>query len=354
MRALSRAASSVLTGRRDLLARPFGDWDDVFETLADAAESEPILLVIDELPELLRTSPRLESELRGIWERVGTTSSLRVILCGSSVRTMEALQAEHAPLYGRMSMRMQVNPFAPHEAALMLPDLVPEERAKAWGVCGGMPFYLGFWDQNAPFRDNLATLFCHEQALLLNEGELVLSTEEIIGGRRERLPEQVLRAIAAGRTSHGDIKTSIQALPDRTLEALVSMWLIQRVAPVTERAASRLSYYRIADNFLAFWLAIVERHRPAIEQGQGASVVDVMAAEFDDFMGARWEEAFRAHLVDVTAAGQVEALTEVVAVGEYWRRRVGPSDDPCHLDAVALVGRSRRVGLVGEAKWAVV
>lgn len=350
--AISRTAAGTLPpSRRNLLDRPFADWDDLFETFAEAAESEPLLLVIDEFPDLLHASPKLDSELRAIWERVASDTQLRVILCGSAVGTMEALQTQRAPLYGRATLRLQVHPFRPHEAALMLSALSPAERAKAWGVCGGTPFYLSLWDCGASFRDNLARLFCNEHALLLDEGDLVLVTEDVAGRRGERLPEQVLRTVASGRTKHREIEASIQTLPDRALDLLVRRRLIERVVPVTERGPSRLGYYRVADNFLAFWLDVVERHRPAIELGQGASIVRIVEQQFDDFMGARWESAFR-DWVRRRTAEDPPLIPDVSAVGEYWRLRAGPQEDPCQIDALALVGRSRRVGLVGEAKWA--
>src|SRR5688572_27931231 len=108
--ALSAASASVLSGgRRDLLSRPFVSWDDVFDTLADAADRKPLLLTIDEVPELLISDPSMASGLRAIWERM-SDSKLRLLLCGSAVRTMEELQHERAPLFGRATLRLRLQP----------------------------------------------------------------------------------------------------------------------------------------------------------------------------------------------------------------------------------------------------
>lgn len=348
--ALSVAAAPVLNlPLRDLKSRPFTDWDEAFETFAMAAADEPLVVVIDEFPELLPAHPGFESALRAIWERIGDRK-LRLILCGSAVRAMEALQEERAPLFGRATLRMQLQPFAPYEAAQMLSGLPAVERARAWAVCGGSPFYLSLWDDGVSTEDNLFKLFGSEQGLLLNEGQLILATEDFAGGRRERLPEQVLRAIAAGRTRYGEIKQVIGVEPARPLTALQDLRLVERVLPVAGNVAHRAAYYRILDNFLAFWLAVVEAHRPMINRRLGRAIAPVLLRQLDHFMGERWEEAFRAHLV--RALADDERVQPMVVLGRYWKQRVAPGEDPCELDAVGLTGIERRLSLAGEAKWA--
>lgn len=339
--ALARKVDEARPRATGAARRPYRDWEEALDDLAAAAADEPLLVVLDEFPALVENSPELPGVLRAFLDRVDDHIRVRLLLCGSAVRHMEAAMEYRAPLYGRFDLTLQLHAFTPGETAQMLPQLRPADRAVVYGLLGGVPLYLSWWDQEASVADNVHRLVCQPAARLLTEGRLTLATEV----ERGELPSAVLHAIAAGKTRHNEIKDWVGADPTRTLQRLVQMRVVERLQPVTEAEKSRRRVYRISDHMLAFYLCVVARYLPEIERGLGASILPAVMESLDDHLGSPWEAAFREHLRRLAVAG--EPTPQVVAVGPFWT-----ADGQHELDAVVLAGRSRTPVLAGEAKWA--
>jgi AAA+ ATPase superfamily predicted ATPase len=342
---LSRSAAPVFAnGERNPASDPFRDWDDAFEWLEKAGENEPLLVVLDEFPELLAGTPWLPGYLRAVWERLMRTTKLKILLVGSAVDTMWAMQTYREPLYGRFDLAMRLDPFGPHEAARMLPGLEPADRALVWGTLGGTPKYLRWWDQARPVADNLELLACRPESELIAEGTLVVWSE--VGTEADR---HVLYAIASGRTRVEEIEGIAGVGSSRALARLEEQRLIERVVPLTDDPrVPRTCYYRIADNFLAFFLGVLDPFRSEIDRGIGDTIVEPLMRRLGDFMGARWKEAFRMHLRRMAREGAL--APDVVAIGPHWNRQ--GQGEPLGMDAVVLAGDDRQAVLVGEARWA--
>lgn len=342
----AQAAGSV-TLTRDPARQPFTSWDDVLEELARAATA-PLLLVLDEYPELLRSEPALPGILRAWWDRWQARTALRILLCGSAVRTMEQQREHRAPLFGRFGVVLLVHPFRPHEAGGMLSALAPADRARVWALLGGTPTYLAWWDQAEPFESNIRRLFLQPGARLTEEAQIILATE-VDGGQ---FAGPVLRAIAQGRTKFNEIKDAVGIDPTRVLERLVELRLAERIVPVTDDPEkTRRKAYAITDNLLAFLLGPFDRYRGEIERGGGDAVLPIVMAGLNETIGPRWEDAMRWHLrrlVREAAGGDGVLGSGAHTVGPWWRDGEGGGE----LDAVVLGGRDRHPLVLAEAKWA--
>lgn len=340
---LSEAVRRVLPPQpTDVLAHgDFTSWDAALGYLAARARRERLAVVLDEFPFLVEAEPALPSILQRFWDHTGRSTKLRLILCGSAISTMERLQTDRAPLFGRIDVRLHLRPFEYAEAGLFVPKLSPVQRAIAYSTMGGMPVYLSRWRDDRGHKANLRALFGDPRSPLVDEGEYVLMSE---------LPEgsgyfRILHAIASGHRTYGKIRTFADIEIQRQLERLIELGLVRRIVPITENPdRTKRVVYRIGDNFLTFWFRFVYRHRPDIARGLGREIVDrSILPALGNYMGDPWEDMCRAYLV--RGAGTAELGVRLSAVGSWWN-----PDHSIQIDIVGLDGR--KVVLAGSAKWA--
>ncbi|MGH3272998.1 MAG: DUF234 domain-containing protein [Streptosporangiaceae bacterium] len=110
---------------------------------------------------------------------------------------------------------------------------------------------------------------------------------------------------------------------------------------------SKNRIYRIADDFLAFYLGPLSRYQPEIERGLGNTIADALLDRLDDYMGQAYENAFRNHLRRLASEGALGP--RIVAIGPWWTR-----DANDEIDAVVLAehDKMRVPVLAGESTWA--
>ena len=83
----------------------FPGWQDALRYFVTLAGRDPVPLIIDEFPYLVKASPALPSLLRREIDSLGPSqgggSRARILLCGSAMSVMGGLLAGNAPLRGR-------------------------------------------------------------------------------------------------------------------------------------------------------------------------------------------------------------------------------------------------------------
>jgi hypothetical protein len=221
-----------------------GDWLGLLSYLAEAARSTPgLTVVLDEFPYLCETQRGLPSLLQKLWDQVRSGGSpLKLVLCGSKVSFMEELLAEKNPLHGRQTLELDVGPLSYREAARFFPDWTPADRAYAYGVFGGVPYYLSLCDPAASLAENVRGMVLEKGAALADEPNHILQAELQTVNRYAT----ILRAIADGCTDSGTIISRVAEVKDASqlsayVQKLQGLRLIRivRSLDATERERDR-------------------------------------------------------------------------------------------------------------------
>ena len=92
-------------------------WDEAFEYLGEQLQREDLVVVIDEFPYLVAENDSLPSYVQGFVDQELDGTDSMLVLCGSSVSTMESeILGHESPLYGRRTAQLDVTPFSFRQA----------------------------------------------------------------------------------------------------------------------------------------------------------------------------------------------------------------------------------------------
>jgi uncharacterized protein len=338
--------AAVILNEPLLATASFDGWKTALAAVSDRwTRPEKLVLVFDEFQWTAWASPELPSVLQDLWDRRWRSSgNVLVILCGSYVGFMEReVLGRKSPLFGRRTGQILLRPFGYREAALFHPSYSLVDRARAYFICGGVPWYLARFDARRSVEGNVVAEVLAEHAPLRHEPEFLL---------REELREvesyfAVLLSIARGRVTPRDI-SQVAGIGERSLhyylQQLVELGYVRRRYPLSDLpAAARHVRFALDDPLLRFWFRFVFPYTSyLVQMGPERTLRERIRPDLDAYLGGCFEGLCREALAHLYAREGIAAPFET---GEYWDKR-------CQIDVVGL----RQDGWtdLGECRWGAV
>lgn len=327
-------------GALDLAGGSLPSWEAALKYFAAQARDEPLVVVLDEVPYLTRSTPGFPSIVQVVWDHLAAGTKLMLVLVGSAVGTMTAMLGAGGALLGRPTMRMRLDPFDLLGSSQFLPTLGPVALLEAYAACGGYPMHLLAWDPERDTRHNLLQLAGRAGGMLLDDADGIL---------REELPStggytRILAAVGRGRSRASDIAGEAEQRIEHPMGVLVGSGFVRRGVPVGAPRKAR-PLYAIDDAYLAFWFGVLFSDRTLIEAGQAEAVFDRRQPQWERHLGGVFEEAARAHATRLVSRGELVVPGDGVVVGRWW----ASSGEACEIDVLALRGHT--AALLGEARW---
>ncbi|MFC7549139.1 ATP-binding protein [Plantactinospora sp. GCM10030261] len=320
---------------RDLAPDTFPSWETALRFVIRMAETRPLLLVIDEAPRLTGRPTDFADTVSAVWENHVRDHRLMLVLSGSAVAVMEQMLGPHGGLHRRAGLERRMDPFPLLDARAFQPDLGPEDFIQAYAACGGYPLHLRRWSAAGSVEENLLDLAFTPGGLLLRDAPDILSEDLDWRGGYER----VLTAMAGGARRRSKIAGRAQQRIDYTLDRLRRAGYVRAVRPIGA-AGSTDPMYEIADDYLAYWFAVLRDDADLVEGGQGAAVRQRTKGRWQTHVARVFESAGRDHALRMVADGTLPPET---IVGRWWK------DETAEIDVLGLT--TEGPVLVGECRW---
>ncbi len=338
---LSRLSEAVARdlGRRtaDLTAGGFPSWEGALRFFVAIAADEPLVVVLDEVPYLVRSTRGFASVVQAVWDHVPPRTRLLFVLTGSAFGVIESMLGAGGALRGRPTATLRLDPVSLPAARVFLPRLTSPSLLEAYAACGGYPLHLSEWDSSVSTEENLLRLAMTAGGILLEDAGGIL---------REELPEtggysRILSAIGRGRTRFSEIANEAGQRIEQPLEVLTRAGFVRKVTPVGAPKAARPNY-EIADPYLAFWFGVLYSDIQQIEAGQGRQVLRRRQPSWERLLGWIFEEAARDHARRLVNKGE---FPDDLVIGRWW----ATTGQPCEVDVLGL--RGTKTALIGEVRW---
>ncbi|MCI9380172.1 MAG: ATP-binding protein [Dorea sp.] len=323
----------------------FLSFQTALEHVFQLAKEERLVLAIDEYPYLARSSRSLASTLQFLIDRYKDESRLMLILCGSSMSYMEDhVLAYKAPLYGRRTAQMKIQPFDFADTCRYFENFSGEDKALIYGIVGGTPQYLLQMDDRLSVEDNIKNTFLNPTSSLFEEPENLLKQEV----REPALYNAIITAIATGSSRMAEISTKVgenTSVCASYLKNLIALGLVRRESPYGEKA-SRKSIYSIDDNMFRFWYRFIPEYSSVIARGAADMAYRRMEPHLSDYMGNVFEEICKQYLWKLLLDGK--SPVEFKELGRWWG-----TDPSAHSQAeIDIMGdQDKDTALFGECKW---
>lgn len=340
-----RAAQRVLGD--DAILAGLSGWESLLGYCRRLSETTlpGLTVVLDEFPYLVDANRALPSIVQKAWDATRSSGSpLKLVLCGSAISFMEALLAERNPLHGRQSAELDVMPLPLREAAEFFPEWSVKDRLQAYGIFGGMPYYLSLCDPDRALAENIRELILADGAPLREEPDHLLQAELQNVARYA----SILRAVADGCTKRSEIMNRVLAKGEEGIsltpyfQKLEALRLIRTEVSLDVRDPdrSRNTRYLLEDPFLTFHFRFVLPYRSALEADQAEAVfAEAIAPRLDEYMGERFEDMCRQYVRLHAAEHLPSAAREV---GRIWAADYD-------IDVAGTLLNGDRVA--GECKW---
>jgi uncharacterized protein len=336
-------ADSDLPERAQYLEDPPATWSAALRLLADILPDDtPSLVVLDEVPYLMDRINAFEGILQRAWDRQLSRKPVLLLLIGSDLSMMKALNSYDRPFHQR-GTEMVLGPLNPAEIGQML-GLEPAAAFDAALVTGGLPLICADWRKGAGLWDFLERSLAKPLSALVVSARLMLAAEF----PDQAMAEHVLRAIGSGERTFTNIARAAGGIShstlSRALDLLVQKGIVASNLPISLRP-SKERRYTIDDPYLRFWLALVEPHLDEVERLRGDLVVNRIRASWTSWRGRAIEPLVRESLARMLPS---QSIPYARKIGGYWTRSndveidiVGAEDAPV----------AKELLFVGSIKW---
>lgn len=314
------------------------DWGSLFDLLAQQTQQGRIIILLDEISWMAHGDDLFLGKLKTSWDRYFSKNpKLMLFLCGSVSSWIEENILASTGYLGRPTLAIRLKELPLADCAKFwgahADHISDYEKFKLLAVTGGVPRYLELISPDKTAEDNIQFWCFNPNGPLSDEFEKIFSD---VYGKRSNLYQRVVERLAKGSATQEEISqdTAISQsgdlshyLNDLELGGFISRdytWNLKK------GKISKLSHYRLIDNYSRFYLRCILPHKEAIEKGDfiGRSLKSIPG--WDSILGLQFENLVINNRRAIYKAIDIK-LDDIIFANPYFQRKT-QRQKGCQID----------------------
>lgn len=268
------------------------DWGDLFWHLANSTQDGKVLIVLDEINWMGDKDPTFLGKLKTAWDQHFKKNPDRIILLtGSMSKWIEKNILSSTGFLGRISVDIVLEELPLHVCNEFWHPFENRvsvyEKCKILSVTGGVPRYLEEVHPKWTAEENIQSLCFEKESLLFNEFNKIFSD---LFSKKSETYLKIVKKLAMGPTTLEEVSQALGMKKGGTVSTYLDDLIVTGYVArdftwnIQDSSPSTLSRYRLKDNYLRFYLKVIEPNRHKILQDE-----TVITSGWDTIMGLQFE-----------------------------------------------------------------
>ncbi len=273
------------------------DWGELFTLLARETKQGRVVILFDEISWMGSQDHLFLGKLKNAWDmELKANLELMLILCGSVSSWIEDNILKSTGFMGRISLTLSLQEFTLSESHHFLKRIgfrgTNYDSFKILAITGGVPRYLEEIQPDMPAEANIQRLCFEPSGILFTEFQAIFSD---LFSKRCETYKKIVASLVSGVKGLTEIAREVALTTSgylsSCLDDLIRLGFIRRdyAWSLKETAESRLSHFRLSDNYLRFYLKYIEPNQAKILNHLFSHTSISALPGWDSIMGLQFE-----------------------------------------------------------------
>jgi AAA+ ATPase superfamily predicted ATPase len=304
---------------------PYEDWSDALWAVGERVKKGKILLLFDEISWMGSEEPTFLGKIKSFWDNhLKKNDQLMFVVCGSASAWIEKNILSSTGFVGRISYTLTLEELSLSSCNQFWPkNISAYEKFKVLSVTGGVPKYLEEINPHVSAEENIKRLCFSKGGFLVEEFKQIFSDLFL---RDSVFYKKIVTALTAGDKERNEICEILEIDPSgRVSEYFSELELSGFITrdytwDIKSGMDSKLSRYRLSDNYLRFYLKYIDKNLSKINRKSFNFKSLTSLPEWNAIMGLQFENLILNNRPLIHQALKIKA-DEIISENPFYQNK---------------------------------